>query len=219
MVTSARVTDEKKKLDLKKRERFSHDYLQRLIVHEVGAHILRCENGKLQELKLFKNGLGKYLETEEGIAAHNEYRSGLMTNSIIRNYAGRVLAINYATKHSFKKTYTYLTKNFSKKTAFKLTLRAKRGIHDSSKKGAYTKDVVYLKGFLKVLNYSKDNEMENLYIGKIGIEDLKITNQIKDLVKPKYLLKNILHKITTSSQQINNEKLDKILNGFDLNKI
>ena len=125
MVTSARLDTVGRLLELKKRERFNLDYFKRLIVHEIGTHALRTENGLLQKLSIFKNGFPGYLGTEEGLAAYNEFRSGVMSNSILRNYAGRVIAVHTAEKSDFTTTYKELRKFFSTTMAWKLTLRAK----------------------------------------------------------------------------------------------
>jgi len=213
MTTSARMDATHRLLELKKRERFSIDYVKRLAVHELGTHALRTENGLLQLLKLFKNGFAKYLETEEGLAAYNEYRSGLMTTSILRNYAGRVIAVNKALKSDFAGTYRHLRKFFSKKMSWKLAVRAKRGLKDTSKPGAYTKDCVYLKGFIEVLKFVKKNDVDALYIGKIGIKDLTLLKEVEGVHKPKYLLTTLLEKryIEPSERRIDEEILQRIL--------
>jgi uncharacterized protein (TIGR02421 family) len=213
MPASAQINAKRRLLELKKRERFAFDYVQRLAIHELGTHALRTENGLLQPLKIFKNGFAHYLETEEGLAAYNEYRTGLMTSTILRNYAGRIIAIHYALKYDFITTYHHLTAFFPKKMAWKLTLRAKRGLKDTSKPGAYTKDCTYLRGFIEILKYSKNQDIDALYVGKIGIKDLPLLAEVTGIKPPKYLLNSLLEKkcITSSERRIDDELLHSIL--------
>ena len=217
IVTSAIVMAGKKQILLKKSERFYRNYLLRLLVHEIGTHVLRAENGLEQPLHMFKNGTASYLETEEGLAAYNEYRFGFMSNNILKNYAGRVLAIDYSLKYGFKKTYTYLLTYFAPKVAWKLTLRAKRGLKDTSKRGAFTKDAVYLRGFLNVLEYAQKRSVDELYIGKIGISDLSIVKQLPDIKPPRYKIGPLINLVAQQDSDVDQgevAKIQKILNTY-----
>lgn len=186
IVTSALIDSEKQEMVLKKRHRYSKQFLNRLIVHEIGTHAFRSENGKLQKLSIFKNGLANYLETEEGLAAYNEERFGLLTQSTLRNYAGRVVSIHMALNNGFYKTFKELKKYFSKRAAFKLALRSKRGLLDTEYEGAYTKDLAYLKGYYNIKRFvRKGGNLKDLYYGKVGINDLIHVKKLK-LKKPKY---------------------------------
>ena len=188
MVTSARVNPLTRTLELRKKERFSKHYVRRLIVHEIGTHVVRAENAADQPLKVFLHGLANYLETEEGLAVYSEYLTGVLNHSILRNYAGRVVAVNYALTHDFKSTFNHMSRWFSPKMAWKLTLRAKRGTGDTSKPGAYTKDVLYLRGYYKIKSYvNKGKDLNELYYGKIGIGDIDVVKKIPGVVKPKCL--------------------------------
>ena len=188
LITSARVNPLKQTLELRKKERFSEKYVRRLIVHEIGTHAVRAENGRLQPLLVFLHGLPGYLETEEGLAAYSEYLTGVLDNSTLRNYAGRVAAIHHALSHDFLSTYKHMKKFFRDKIAWKLTLRAKRGLKDTSLPGAYTKDVIYLRGFLAVKKYiQKGGDITKLYVGKIGLKDVPLLTKIPGIVKPKFL--------------------------------
>lgn len=213
IVASAMVSNPQKTLVLKTREKFSGDYVKRLIVHEIGTHAARNENGTVQPLRMFRYGFANYLETEEGLAAYNEFRAGLMTNSILRNYAGRTLAVHYALNHSFSATYNLLSKYFKPKTAWKLTLRAKRGLGNTRKPGAFTKDVSYLRGFLKVYEFSKNHDVRDLYVGKVSITDLPHLKEIPKIQKPKYTPHVFFDReeFTHSDRAITEEDLQSIL--------
>jgi len=212
ILTSARMQAGNRLLELKKRERFSEDYLKRLVVHEIGTHALRGENGALQPLRMFKNGFPGYLDAEEGLAVYNEYRAGLLTNSILRNYAGRIVAIDTASKAGFKETYKELRKHFTQKTAWKLAVRAKRGLKDTSKPGAYTKDTVYLRGFTTILGFAKNHDPNELYQGKIAPKDLTAIRNIPHLKKPRFLLQSVLDKdlITPTERRVEEETIRQL---------
>jgi uncharacterized protein (TIGR02421 family) len=188
MIASAAVKLQKKQLLIKKNSKFSQNFLKRIIVHEIGTHIVRAENGQNQPYKFFARGLPGYLMTEEGLAVYNEEINNCLNNFILKIYAGRVIAINTAMNNSFIETYSILRKYFTKNTAWRLTLRAKRGLIDTKQNGALTKDIAYLKGYLQIKNYIKSSgDINNLYYGKIGLEHIKLLNDIPDLIQPNLL--------------------------------
>ena len=97
----------------------------------------------------------------------------------MKTYAGRVLANDLSLKNSFCAVYNSLLEYFPKNDAWTLTLRAKRGLSDTSKPGAFTKDHIYLKGFLNVKKYAeRGGDIKKLYIGKIGIEHVPLLKYI-----------------------------------------
>ncbi|MFT4344139.1 MAG: tyrosine/phenylalanine carboxypeptidase domain-containing protein [Candidatus Woesearchaeota archaeon] len=212
LISNARVHAVSERLLLKKHELFSRDYVKRLIVHEIGTHALRAENGKKQPLKLFRYGFPSYLETEEGLAAYNELRAGLMTNSILRNYAGRVLAISYAREGDFNYTYTKLRTYFTKHFAWKLALRAKRGV-PQNQKGAYTKDAVYLRGLISVLQFSLENDITPLYVGKIGLQHIALLDKIPNIEPKIFTIDALLTKqeLSASERAIDSVNAQRIL--------
>ncbi|MFA6088548.1 MAG: tyrosine/phenylalanine carboxypeptidase domain-containing protein [Candidatus Woesearchaeota archaeon] len=186
--SAAAVRYHEKVLSLKKKERFSKKYIQRLIVHEVGTHILRYENSLIQPLKILRVGLSDYLTTEEGLAAYNENENDLLSKTVLRQYAGRVVAVDLSLKNSFTDTFKELRRSFDADSAFKLALRTKRGISDSSLAGGCTKDYVYLKGYLQVQDYIESgNSYEDLYIGKVGIENISVIKKIPEIRPARFI--------------------------------
>jgi len=188
MIATAAVKISKRKLLIKKNSRFSHSFLKRIIVHEIGTHIVRAENGRSQPYKFFARGLPGYLKTEEGLAVYNEEINDCLNNYVLKIYAGRVLAIDKALKSSFSDTYRMLRKYFTRNTAWRITLRAKRGLSDTSKPGAFTKDLAYLNGYLSIKEYVKNNgDLTKLYYGKIGLQHIELMQKIPHLVNPRLL--------------------------------
>jgi uncharacterized protein (TIGR02421 family) len=188
MIANAAVNCSSKQLMIKKGARFSKNFVKRLIVHEIGTHAMRNENGAMQPYKFFERGFPDYLMTEEGLAVINEELNNCLDSYTLKVYAGRVIAIDYALRNSFSKTYLKLRKYFDKKTAWRLTLRAKRGLSDTKLKGACTKDLCYLKGYIEIKKYLKDGgDINKLYYGKIGLKNVDIIEKMPGLINPKFL--------------------------------
>src|SRR3989338_806568 len=188
MAANAAVNVARKELLLRKNTRFSEKFLKRLIVHEVGTHIVRAENGEHQPYKLFARGLPNYLMTEEGLAVINEEINGCLDNTTLRNYAARVIAVDMALKSSFRETYNYLRNYLDKELAWRTTLRPKRGLTDTSKSGGCTKDFAYLRGYFAVKSFIEEgHDLNKLYYGKIGLQHVESINKIPELIDPEFL--------------------------------
>ena len=186
--------------------------VEALLQHEVGTHVLTYINGKVQPFQQLYNGLAGYDELQEGIAVLSEYLVGGLTNTRLRLLAGRVIAASHLIDGaSFVETYRELNKkfDFTQKIAYTITARVYRG-------GGLTKDAVYLRGLIKILNYfSNGGELKPLLIGKISSEHVPI---IKEL-----LARNVLEPVTLLPRYLENpkavEKLNTLKNGitvFDL---
>lgn len=184
----ASVYPAEKKIKINKKGKFTENALNRLVVHEIGVHVLRAANGYRQPFKIFALGLPGYLSTEEGLTSYFEEVSGNSDEEKMRDYAGRVIAVESVCKNlSFKQTFERLKEyGFRDGQAWRLAIRAHRG-------GGYIKDHVYLKGYLKIKQFAKrDGDIKTLYVGKIGIKHLPLIRKLlkeKVLKKPKYLPK------------------------------
>ena len=173
----------------------SENELRRAIVHEIEAHVYRSLNGAMQPYKIFSKGLSKETtETDEGLAVFVEKAQGVILDSQLRNYAGRVLAINIAGKKSFYETFQELRAFFSEEDAYYLTLRAKRGTFDQSVGGAFTKDALYLKGMVAVEEYLEKRDIGELYMGRYSVYDVPLVLDVDGLKKPKHLPDFVLEK-------------------------
>jgi uncharacterized protein (TIGR02421 family) len=183
------INHKKRELYINKNIFLSKEIVQRLIAHELETHAYRHENGNLQPYKIFCKGLSKEtLETEEGLAVLVEDKKKLNFDEQLKTYAGRIFAINLSKEKSFFDTFEELTTHFSDQESFNLTFRAKRGLMKTENKGAYSKDLLYLKGYLKVKKFiEKGNNLEELYLGKYSIYDQPLLKYVDGLVKPKWL--------------------------------
>lgn len=161
---------------LRKDADFSQDAIRRLLLHEIGTHVLRYHNGNRQFLQIFAMGLPGYLATEEGLAVYNEERYQLLESKTLRKYAGRVIAASLALNHSFWEVLSKLVDYLGVEEAFEVVARAKRGFTDTSAHGAHLKDIIYLKGWLEVRQHLEANlgDYELLYVGKVGLEHIDL---------------------------------------------
>lgn len=171
---------------------FSKDDLQRLLIHEIGVHVARFENGCLQNLRLFSNTFPRYMAAEEGLAVYSEQAAGLLQDSTFRVYAGRVLAAYLSLSNPFYVVFSRLAEFFDLDTAFEICARAKRGLADTSLFGSHTKDIVYLTGFLEVSRHLEQHpdHHEILLTGKFGLQHLDLVLEMRDsgqLSSVKYL--------------------------------
>lgn len=176
---------------IRKDAQFSRRFIQRLIVHEIGTHVLRAENGRAQPFQMFFSGFPFYLATEEGLAVINEERFGLLTAETMRLYAARAIAVKMAQDHSFSNVYKYFLQRVGDDAAFKLALRVKRGLADTSRPGGFPKDFVYLEGYLAVKKFLEERgSLQDLYCGKIGIDHVSALKEAGVLSRPRFLPKN-----------------------------
>lgn len=185
MVSKACVNITNRTLYIKKDSFFTNKFVNRLIVHEIGTHILRYENGARQPYKIFSLGLKNYLGTEEGLAVVNEELHNCLTRSTLKTYAARVIAVHKALKCTFRETFDYIAPYVGEDNAFDITLRVKRGLGNTRWAGAFTKDYLYLKGFIAVREFiNNGGEIRKLYYGKVGVADLKKVEKIPGLINP-----------------------------------
>ena len=162
-----------------------------LLQHEIGTHVLTHFNGKCQPLHILYNGLAGYDELQEGLAVLAEHLVGELTGSRLRILAARVIAArNLIDGASFIETYRDLCSKyrFERARAFNLTMRIYRG-------GGLTKDAVYLRGLVGILDYlKKDNSLDALLVGKVAspyfsvIHELQVRGVITPpRLRPRYL--------------------------------
>ncbi|MGI8891949.1 MAG: flavohemoglobin expression-modulating QEGLA motif protein [Bacteroidia bacterium] len=169
----------------------SRERAEALIQHEVGTHILTYYNGKAQPLKQLYSGSPGYEELQEGLAVLAEYFVGGINEERLRTLAARVVAIHALIEGgSFIDVFRLLKEkyNFTAYSSFSITTRVFRS-------GGFTKDAVYLRGLVSLLEYLKEgHEIEPLLIGKIRqdyipfMQELIYRKVLKPVpIKPRYL--------------------------------
>lgn len=151
----------------------SKSQLRKTLIHEVGTHALRSYYGLKSGFEaISKPNLANYLDVEEGLASWNENNMGLLPEKSLKNKAGLAWAIYVGEELSFRQLYNVLLGNFSKLGAFDIAYRVKRGLSDTSYPGIYAKDVVYFRGFRKVMRKLEEDPTlyQKLYSGKISFK-------------------------------------------------
>lgn len=175
IVADVAVNSLQKKLKINETAFFNEERIKQLIIHEIDTHILRSYNGAQQPYKIFQYGFPDYLETEEGLAIYNEHLNGCLPDKHLYRYAIRLVMAKKALTNDFydlfSECFELNFRDFDK--AWKTCLRLKRGLFDTSLHGAYIKDLVYYRGFLKMREQPKEI-IRSLYIGKIGLENLPL---------------------------------------------
>lgn len=155
--------------------RVSQRRLQAAIQHEVGTHVLTYHNGAQQPLQLLRTGLAGYDSLQEGLAVISEYLVGGLEINRLRQLAARVLAAAAVERNAdFVETYDHLIEaaQLSPRAAYLMSMRAHRG-------GGFTKDVVYLRGLLELLDrLGAGLKLETLLVGKMGFEQLNLIEEM-----------------------------------------
>jgi uncharacterized protein (TIGR02421 family) len=170
-----------------------------LLHHELGTHMLTYFNGLAQPLQQLHAGLAGYEELQEGLAVLAEHLGGNLSRPRMRLLAGRVVAAHMLTDGaSFSETFASLTNTyqFDQRTAFTITMRIYRG-------GGLTKDAVYLRGLLRVLDYLKNGgELAPLFVGKIAAAHIPIIRELqwRNVLKPAPLQPRYMQAPQTTSR-------------------
>lgn len=170
--------------------------IEQILNHEIDTHVVRQLNYERQPWFKHKkkNKFNKYLTTEEGLAAINELIA--TPHKLAYKSATNYLAVNLALKKDFASVFKFFYEiSGDLERSWTWTLKKKRGIKDTSRKGAFTKDLVYFEGFVKVLKYLHKNNYNpsKLYYGKIDQKDIKKAEKIGvtgDLILPKIFKEN-----------------------------
>jgi len=176
---------------LNSRQKVAENRVEALLAHEIGTHVLTYFNGQAQPFHQLYAGLPGYEELQEGLAVLAEYLTGGLTGPRLRMLAARVLAASMITEGAgFTEVFRELDDRygFSQKTAFNITLRIFRG-------GGLLKDMVYLRGLMRLLEYLGDGGVfEPLLLGKFGADHLPIIRELQwrkvlsvPSLKPRYL--------------------------------
>lgn len=186
--------------------RIPQNRVNALIQHEVGTHIVTYLNGACQPLKIFRFGLPGYDELQEGMAVLSEYLVGQLSRPRIRMLAARVIAAKSLEDGAkFVDVFSLLHEeyHFDKKTAFRIVSRIFRG-------GGLTKDAIYLRGFISVINFLQQNDdIESLFIGKFSKKHIPLVREL--------IFRGILKKSKILPSYINDPQVQKRLRQIKQN--
>ncbi len=184
--------------------------VEALLQHEVGTHILTYHNGLAQPFRQLYCGLAGYDELQEGLAVLSEHLVGGLSAPRLSLLAARVVAVKHLTEGaSFVETYRQLKEKhgFDQKTAFTITLRVFRA-------GGLTKDAVYLRGLVRLLDYlDKGAALDNLFVGKIATRHVPIIRELtwRKVLRPFPLRPRYLNSPKTSERLLRLRSRSSIL--------
>lgn len=203
--SKAMVSNSKKSVILKRGERFSSLELEALAHHEIGVHLVTTFNAENQGLKIFSLGFPFNVQSQEGLAVLAEYYTGALGTNRLFELAIRVLLADNVIKGiSFAASFDQLVSDYrlSRDHAFRLVTRLYRG-------GGFTKDRLYLPGFLELFyDHSDANKMDWLLAGKTAQEYLHIRPVLEEF---ELLNPNKYHSRTFSGVKPAHNELDQLL--------
>ena len=168
---------------LKKSATYTRRQIEQLVRHEGEVHIATTLNGASQPtLKFLSKGTPRTTIYQEGLAVFAEFMSQQIDPIRVKKLAYRTIAIKMCEDGAdFIEIFNYyLAHNFSEPDAFDAAARCIRG--GLMQGGApFTKDVSYLKGFVKIYHFMhvamKKNRPELvrfMFAGKVTAENVPI---------------------------------------------
>lgn len=151
--------------------------------HEVGTHFFRSMNDERQPWRKQreKYSLSPYYDTEEGLAvlhSHMTVEKPLLWFAALYYYL-----VYCAERMTFSELYQEAKKYVDNDDRrWNMCVRVKRGISDTSIPGAFSKDQVYLRGVIKMLDWLDKHHYDPrpLYVGKIAVKDLHKARVLKN---------------------------------------
>lgn len=193
VISQVMVLNSKKTIQFRPDAKFTRSEINALIAHEIGVHMVTTMNSSSQQLKVFNVGLPVNTETQEGLAILSEYLSGNITMKRLKKIALRVIVVDMMCSGAdFKECFNFIKQNHipDSSEAFTLVTRVFRG-------GGFTKDYLYLTGFVKILRFwNNDNDLTPLLVGKTSLGFYNVIDEMIEremLEKPKYLTKSFIN--------------------------
>jgi len=148
--------------------------IQATFNHELQTHLLRNLNQMKQGWKLNREKFdGQILRTEEGLAVLHSTIA--LEEKLLWRPSAYYVAVWLGIQMGFSAMFAELLKmGFNEDFAWRLTIRVKRGLTDTSLPGGNSKDICYLEGALQMWRWLGDenHNPRHLYIGKVFIEEL-----------------------------------------------
>ena len=165
--------------------------VQALLQHEVGTHLLTYYNGLSEPFQQLHSGFAGYDALQEGLAVLAEFLVGGMSVARMRLLAARVVAARQLVDGAtFIDTFRTLNRehDFAQRIAYTITMRTYRG-------GGLTKDAVYLRGLIEILDYLKrGGKLDPLFVGKIALDHIPLIQELQHRrvlqpppLRPRYL--------------------------------
>lgn len=159
---------------------FTEADIRRLLVHEIGGHVLRWENSRRQPAPLAAIPIGCTSPTEEGLALWLEEQSDVDSPELRRIYAARTIAVHLSQTQGILAVARTLASLVGATQAAEIALRCKRGMTDPNAPGGWPKDWAYFGGAAMVRQlYEHDPESLALLRGvKWSAEHLAVVQAL-----------------------------------------
>ncbi len=190
VISQVMVLNSKKTILFRPDARYTEKEINALIEHEIGVHMVTTQNSALQALKIFNLGLPVNTKTQEGLAILAEYLSGNISLKRLKKLAQRVVVVDMMCNGAdFIECFNYLhfEQGLNSSDAFTTVTRIFRG-------GGFTKDYLYLAGFVQVLKlYEQGVDLNPLLIGKTSLDFYTDISEMIDreiLHTPKFVTKS-----------------------------
>jgi hypothetical protein len=147
-ITAARmsVNGSLQRLRIRQGALFTPTEIRRLLVHEIGGHVLRWENSRRQPVPLAAIPFGCISPTEEGLALWLEEQAGVDSPELRRIYAARTVAVHLSQTQGVLSVARTLAPLVGVTQAAEIALRCKRGLTDPNAPGGWPKDWAYFGG-------------------------------------------------------------------------
>ncbi|MDG1476128.1 MAG: flavohemoglobin expression-modulating QEGLA motif protein [Vicingaceae bacterium] len=210
VIAQVMVLNAKKTILFRPDAKFTRSQINALVEHEIGVHMVTTTNSNQHDLNVFNLGLPVNTETQEGLAILSEYLSGNITMKRLKKLAFRVIIVDMMCNGAnFIECFNFMTNdhNIDQDDAFSLVTRIFRG-------GGFTKDYLYLSGFVKILKFwQNNNDLTPLLVGKTS---LGFYNTIDEMIQremiqqPTFITKSFIK----PQEMKNNDIYEYILSGL-----
>ncbi|MDC0337920.1 flavohemoglobin expression-modulating QEGLA motif protein [Flavobacteriales bacterium] len=210
VISQVMVLNAKKTILFRSDAKFTRAEINALVAHEIEVHMVTTINSNQQKLQLFNLGLPVNTMTQEGLAILAEYLSGNITMKRLKKLAYRVIVVDMMCSGAdFVECFYFLTTthNLEENDAYSLVTRIFRG-------GGFTKDYLYLSGFVKILRFWEEgNSLVPLLVGKTS---LRFYNTIEEMMERDMIQKPQFITQSFTNPQIgnNNDIYEYILSGL-----
>jgi uncharacterized protein (TIGR02421 family) len=187
---SANALASPKLIRIRKTACFTDLDARQLIHHEAHIHVATSINGLAQpHLNILAAGHPGTTKTQEGLAVFSEFITGSIDLDRLKRLADRIIAIQMSIEGAdFLDVYRYfLDRTGNESQSFENSRRVFRGGVLTG--GApFTKDGVYLEGFVRVHNFLKAitangraDCLKLLFCGKLDIEDIPVLYKLQEM--------------------------------------
>jgi uncharacterized protein (TIGR02421 family) len=191
VISQIMVLNSKRTVLIRPDAKFTRREVNALIEHEIGVHMVTTQNSGQQHLKIFNLGLPVNTRTQEGLAILSEYLSGNFTLKRFKKIALRVVVTDMMCNGAtFIDCYNYLVnqQQISTSDAYTIVTRIFRG-------GGFTKDYLYLSGFVRILKlWNSNTDLSPLLVGKTSLDFYDTIVEMIDremIAKPQFITKSI----------------------------